>query len=83
MMLSRLTSLALLLILAGCGGDAVLKCEDNVAYLQARETPRIKAPDGLDDLDPLREVPLPTAAPQAPRAADAGCLEKPPSIIGN
>jgi uncharacterized lipoprotein len=71
---------SLLVTLAACGGDSGLKCDKNVAYLQARETPRVKAPEGLDDLDALREMPLPKASPQAPQAPDGKCLEHPPVV---
>lgn len=70
----------LLLMLAACGGEPGLKCDKNVTYLQAREAPRVKAPEGLDDLDALREMPLPQASPQAPHAPDDKCLEHPPVV---
>jgi uncharacterized lipoprotein len=72
--------ITLLVALAGCGGDSALKCDKNVAYLQARETPRVKAPAGLDDLDVLREMPMPKASPQAPRPPEDRCLEHPPIV---
>jgi len=81
MIVMRIGLCALAFCLAACGGDAVLKCDRNVAYLQAREAPRVTAPDGLDDLDRLRERPMPEASPREPRPADAGCLEKPPSVL--
>ena len=78
---SRLTLVLPLLAVAACGGDAVLKCESGGAYLAATEMPRVRAPEDLDDLDPLREIPLPEVSPQAERPADSGCLEAPPIIV--
>lgn len=71
-----------MLALAACGGeDAILKCESGGAYLNAVETPRVRAPEGLDNLDALREIPIPEASPRPERAADGGCLEAPPRVI--
>jgi uncharacterized lipoprotein len=70
-------------LLAGCRGDAELKCETGGEYLSAAETPRVTAPEDLDDLDRVREVPLPEVSPQAERPEGSGCLESPPRIGGN
>lgn len=72
--------ITVLVILAGCRGEAELKCETGGAYLSAVETPRVKAPDGLDDLDRLREAPLPEASPRSERWEGSGCLEAPPEV---
>jgi hypothetical protein len=69
-----------LFILAGCGGDTPLKCESGGAYLSADEMPRVRAPEGLDDLDPIREAPLPDASPRSERWDGSGCLEAPPNV---
>jgi uncharacterized lipoprotein len=68
------------LFLAGCGGDTQLKCESGGAYLSAVEKPRVRAPEGLDDLDPIREAPLPDASPRSERWDGSGCLEAPPRV---
>jgi len=81
MILARLILLSLVAGLTACGGQAELKCEDGSTYMGAAMAPRVKAPDDLDDLDVLKEMPLPEASPQKPRAADSTCLEKPPKII--
>jgi hypothetical protein len=73
----------LLVVLAGCRGDAELKCDSGGAYLSAVEVPRVKAPEGLDDLDQLKEVPLPDASPREERAEGSGCLESPPDVRDN
>lgn len=72
-----------LVLLAGCRGDAELKCEAGGAYLSAAETSRVTAPEDLDDLDRVREVPLPEVSPQAERPEGSGCLEAPPRIEDN
>ena len=81
MILARFVLMSLVAGLTACGGQAELKCEEASIYTVATQGPRIKAPDDLDDLDALKEMPLPEASPRKPRAADAGCLQKPPSII--
>ena len=81
MILARLILLSLVAGLTACGGQSELECEDATAYIAAKQTPRIKAPDDLDNLDPLREMPLPEASPQQPKPAGSKCLEQPPVII--
>jgi uncharacterized lipoprotein len=81
MILARLILLSLVAGLTACGGQAELKCEDGRTYLSAAMAPRVKAPDDLDDLEVLKEMPLPQASPQKPRPAGSPCLEKPPKII--
>ena len=71
------------LALTACGGgDAVLKCESGGTYLNATETPRVRAPEGLDNLNALKEMPVPEASPQSERPAASGCLEAPPKVGG-
>ena len=81
MILARLILLSAVAGLSACGGQSELKCEEATVYLDAKQTPRVAAPDDLDNLDPLREMPLPEASPQQPRQAGSDCLEKPPVII--
>ena len=79
----RITIVLPLLALSACGGDdAILKCESGGIYLNATETPRVRAPEDLDNLDSLREMPLPEASPRAERPADGGCIEAPPDALG-
>ena len=71
-----------MLALSACGGDdAIKQCESGGSYLNARETPRVRAPEDLDNLDSLREIPLPEASPRGERPAGSGCLEAPPKVI--
>jgi len=81
MILARLFLLSLVAGLAACGGQSELECEESTVYMAAKQTPRVKAPDDLDDLDALREMPLPQASPQQPRPAGSPCIEKPPAIV--
>ena len=79
----RLAILGLILaaaVLAGCGDAALMACDEG-PYQAASRTSRVQAPEGLDELDPLSEIPLPEASPQSPRSDDAPCLEHPPRII--
>jgi hypothetical protein len=70
-------------LFASCGGDAVLQCENTHSYLQAAASPRIKAPEGLDELDALKEMPVPEASPQREAPVNVDCLEAPPTVIGS
>lgn len=76
----RLLMLAAAAMFAGCGEPAMLACDEG-PYMTAVRMPKVKAPDGLDELNPLNEVPLPDAAPPAPRPDDSRCLDFPPRII--
>ncbi len=60
MMLARISVLAVLGVIAACGESKMLACDEG-PYQVAVRTPRVQAPDGLDSLDSLNEVPLPAA----------------------
>lgn len=81
MMLARLILIAIVSGLAACGGESKSMMCDEGPYQTAVRAPRVQAPEGLDELDPLNEMPLPAASPRETRAADAPCLEHPPKII--
>ena len=72
--------LVLLTGLSACGKDMDLTCEDVRAYQLAVAGKRVEAPEGLDDLDPLKEVPLPEASPRAEREEGSNCIDRPPEI---
>jgi len=72
-----------ILTLSACRGGGELKCDNEGVYQRATTTPRVKAPEGLDNLEVLKEMPLPEASPQAAGAVAEGCLESPPVITGN
>ena len=73
--------LALLSGLAACSGDKSRSCDDEQRYQLAAEGERIETPDDLDDLDPLREMPLPEASPRPPRPEGSPCIDLPPSVL--
>ena len=68
------------MLLAGCGSKSGVACDEG-PYRTAVSQPKVKAPEGLDDLDPLNEIPMPEASPQDPWPADGPCIESPPEII--
>lgn len=77
-------TLAALLFVTACGdGPATRRCDEHTVYLEAREHRRIEAPEGLSQLDPEREMPVPDPSPRADRPADAPCLDLPPSVLSD
>ena len=72
---------ALLSGLAGCSGDKARSCDDVQRYQLAAEGQRIETPNDLDDLEPLREMPLPQASPRPPRPEGSPCIDLPPSVL--
>ena len=68
------------LLIAGCGGDTMLTCDEG-PYQTALRVPRVTAPEGLDNLDPMDEMPLPEASPREEGGYDGPCLESPPQIL--
>jgi len=76
----RLSLLGLLAVaLSACGGKD-LTCDEVQFYQLSEERKRVEAPEGLDDLDPLREMALPEASPQAERPPGSDCFDRPPGI---
>ena len=80
MKLARLTVIPVVLVVAGCGTAKIEEC-DSGPYQVAIRAPKVQAPEGLDNLDPLNEMPLPAASPRPPRPEGSPCLEAPPQII--
>ncbi len=74
-------SFATLASLVACGGTVDLTCNDPSPYQLATPGRRVTAPDDLDNLEPLREIPLPEASPSMPRSADLPCLDRPPGTL--
>ena len=70
-------------IIAGCGGDDLIDqtCDEPQRYQQAIAMKRIAVPQGLDPLNELAEMPIPTAKDAPVRAPGARCLELPPSAV--
>ena len=83
MNIARGLLVALAATVAACGGTPELECEDG-SYKNAVRGKRLAVPEGLDQLETLKEMPIPAASPQAPReGADDRCLEMPPTVIGS
>ena len=82
MALARLTILlGAIAGLSACGGTPDLSCDEEQIYQLAAPGQRVVAPQDLDDLEPLREMPLPEASPRPPRDPNSPCIELPPSIV--
>ena len=75
-------ALALVASLSACGSKGgAKKCNKPQRYQESVQNERLKAPDGLDGLDTLREMPVPEANPRPERPPEAPCLELPPRIF--
>ena len=72
-----------MLVFAGmvaCGGKTNLACDKPQRYQEAVDSEGLKAPEDLDSLEPLREMPLPEANPRPERPKGSPCLDLPPRI---
>ena len=77
-------AIALLLVsaLGACGNKGGVKtCDKPQRYQESVENERVRSPDDLDNLDSLREMPVPQANPSPDRPPGSPCLELPPRII--
>ena len=84
-MKSRTTQGTLLMALlatmaGGCGGTIDRTCDDPQPYQSAAEGRKLETPDGLDELDELREMPIPVAEVDEPRQPGAPCIDIPPGV---
>ena len=68
-------------VLSGCGGQIDLSCDKPMLYQEARETQRVIAPEGFDQLDLSREMPVPSVAPGQSRQPGEPCLDIPPRYL--
>jgi hypothetical protein len=77
-----LAVLVLSLSLTACGGNDTreVDCEKNLKYQNRAVGKRVVAPEGLDQLDPLKEMPIPAADPSAPQPTPGKCDDMPPVI---
>lgn len=77
------TAVSITILLSGCGigGEIDQTCDDVRTYQLAEEGRRLETPEGLDDLDEFREMPLPQASPRPARPPGQPCLDLPPSIL--
>ncbi len=84
MMFYRLVITAAMLSgLSGCGGDTNINysCDEPQRYQQVTAGKRIEPPDGLDPLNELMEMPIPSAEDAPARPAGSRCIELPPSVL--
>ena len=79
----QLVFLLILAILSACGSNESkeVNCDANLKYQNRVEGPRVVAPEGLDQLNVLAEMPIPRADPNAPKMREGVCNDEPP-IIG-
>ena len=66
--------------LSACSGSKDLTCDEVEDYQRAKESKAVEAPEGLDDLDPLRQMAVPEASPREPRPKGSPCFDRPPEI---
>ena len=69
--------------LAACGNKGVKTCDKPERYQQATVNDRVRTPEDLDDLDTMREMPVPEANPAQERPPGSPCIDLPPRILGS
>ena len=76
------TALLCGLSLSACGGNDTkeVDCEASLKYQNRVEGRRIVAPEGLDALNEMAEMPIPKADPNAPQRQAGVCNDMPPVI---
>ena len=80
-LIARIPGIVVLLAaLAGCGGDdnVVQTCDEVQFYQAAQQNPRVRAPDGLDELEQYKEMQIPEATTEQVRPPGSPCIELPP-----
>lgn len=79
----RLVVLLMAVIVSACGNNEPreIDCDANLRYQNRVEGKRVVAPEGLDQLNELAEMPIPRADPNAPKMPEGVCNDEPP-IIG-
>jgi hypothetical protein len=70
------------LSLTACGGNDTkeVDCEASFKYQNRVEGRRVVAPEGLDSLNEMAEMPIPRADPNAPKMPPGVCNDMPPMI---
>lgn len=66
--------------LFGCGGDDMINytCDEPQRYQAVQPVKRVEAPEGLDPLNRLAEMPIPKPENVTERPAGSRCIELPP-----
>jgi hypothetical protein len=80
---SRLPALLLVAaMVSACGGNEPkeVDCNANLKFQNRVEGKRVVAPEGLDQLNELAEMPIPRADPNAPKLPEGVCNDQPPVI---
>ena len=77
-----LSALLLCLSLTACGGNDTreIDCDAYLKYQNRVEGKRVVAPEGLDPLNEMAEMPIPRADPDAPQMPPGVCNDQPPMI---
>jgi uncharacterized lipoprotein len=65
------------------GKDIDLSCDEPRFYESAVIGKRVKAPEGLDDLDDYKEMPIPEATTTQARPPGSPCVDRPPNVLIN
>lgn len=74
----NIIGLAACAVLLGACAETI-QCSKPKVYQQAVAGKHVESPDGLDELTPEKELPVPKASPQAPPPPGA-CIEAPPTM---
>lgn len=76
-----LAALPLMLLLSGCGSLFAISCAKPEDFASVVENPPLKIPAGRDAPDTRSALSIPPLdSPEAPRPADAPCLDTPPKF---
>ncbi len=69
--------------MAGCFGDKAIDrtCDDPKFYESAQRGAKIRSPEGLDELEDYREMPIPEPTNTTPRPAGSPCVDLPPGTV--
>ena len=69
--------------LAGCFGDKAIDrtCDEPKFYESAQRGNQIRSPEGLDELEEYRQMPIPEPTNTTPRPAGLPCVDLPPGTV--
>lgn len=68
-------------VVSGCGGDDLINysCDEPQPYQAVQPSKRVEAPQGLDPLNVLAEMPIPKPENVTERPKGSRCIELPPA----